>query len=87
MVIVVAITRDGRDLFEVYMDTNPFVHTFAIMVAAGARNAPDRYPWVGLGRAHVVESTIWMLACMVGYMLLGAVFAWRAKCRFRRNVF
>jgi hypothetical protein len=32
MAIVVAITRDGRDLLGAYMDTNPFVHAFAIMV-------------------------------------------------------
>jgi hypothetical protein len=25
--------------------------------------------------------------CMLGYMLLGLLFAWRAKCRLRRNIF
>ncbi|MHC4426421.1 MAG: ABC transporter permease [Planctomycetota bacterium] len=87
MTMVAAITHEGRDLVEVYMDTNPFVHAFAIMVATGTRNAPDLYPWIGLGRADVVESTIWMLVCMAGYVMLGSLFAWRAECRFRRNVF
>jgi len=89
-------TRDARDLVEIYMDTNPFVHVVVVIDATttrGAftrraqRRAPDTYHWIGFRNMGVVESTSWMLICMLGYMFLGYLFAWRAKCRFRRNVF
>jgi len=88
MVIVVGITREGRDFLEVYMNTNPFVHTTVIMEASV--NKPGSYRWLSFGRQAVldgVESTAWMLVCMVGYMLLGFLFAWRAEFRFRQNIF
>ncbi len=77
------------DLFRAYMDTNPFVHA-VVVIDATANENPVKigdYNWIGFRRTDVVESTSWMLICMVGYMLLGAFFAWRAKCRFRRNIF
>ena len=79
-------TRDARDFVEAYMDTNPFVHAIVVMDATGRRDIVP-YRWVGFGRMDVVKSTSWMLICMAGYMLLGVFFAWRAKCRFRRNIF
>jgi ABC-2 type transport system permease protein len=82
------ITHDDG-LTEFYMDTNPFVHAVVIMDTTVSRGSDTlgRYNWVGIGRQYVMESTSWMLACMAGYMLLGAVFLWRAKCRLRRNIF
>ncbi|MGB2861906.1 MAG: hypothetical protein WBC05_01145, partial [Sedimentisphaerales bacterium] len=82
-------TRDARDLTEAYIDTNPFVHMGNIMIAtAGDKPAQiGRYHWPGHGNLRAMESTAWMSACMVGYILIGSLFAWRAKHRFRRNIF
>jgi ABC-type transport system involved in multi-copper enzyme maturation permease subunit len=82
-------TRDARELVEAYIDTNPFVHMGNIMIAT-AGGKPDKtgtYYWPGQGTLNATESTVLMLACMVGYILIGFLFAWRAKCQFRRKIF
>jgi ABC-2 type transport system permease protein len=82
-------TRDARDFVEAYMDTNPFVHA-VVVIDATANENPVRitsYNWIGSRNHRVVGATAWMLTCMAGYILLGTIFAWRAKCRFRRNIF
>jgi ABC-2 type transport system permease protein len=82
-------TRDARDFVEAYMDTNPFVHAVVVIDATTNEN-PVRitsYNWIGSRNSRVVGATAWMLTCMAGYILLGAFFAWRAKCRFRCNIF
>ncbi len=82
------ITHEG-DFAEAYMDTNPFVHAVVIIDATANENPVKigSYSWIGSRRSDVVQSTSWMLTCLAGYMLLGAFFAWRAKCRFRRDIF
>jgi len=83
------LTRDARELAEAYIDTNPFVHIGNIMIAT-AGGKPEKtgsYYWPGQGTLDAANSTIWMSACMVGYILIGFLFAWRAKHRFRRNIF
>ena len=82
-------TRDARELVEAYIDTNPFVHVGNIMIAtAGEEPYKIRsYYWPGQGTLNAVGSTIWMLVCMVGYILIGFLFAWRAKHQFRRRIF
>ncbi len=82
-------THEARYLVEVYMDTNPFVHVGSIMMAtAGEKPAKmGSYYWPGHGTMNATESTVWMSACMVGYILIGFLFAWRAKHRFRRKIF
>jgi ABC-type transport system involved in multi-copper enzyme maturation permease subunit len=82
-------TRELRDLVEAYIDTNPFVHMGNIIIATVGEK-PYRigsYYWPGQGTLNVIGSTILMLVCMVGYILIGLMFAWRAKCQFRRKIF
>ena len=88
LVLIAGITHEG-DFVEAYMDTNPFVHAVVVIDATANENPVKigSYNWIGSRRTDVVESTSWMLVCMAGYMLLGAFFAWRAKCRFRCNIF
>ena len=83
------LTREVRDLTEAYVDTNPFVHMGNIIIATAGNNhaSVGKFYWPGHGTTNVIESTVWMLACMVGYILIGFMFAWRAKHRFRRNIF
>jgi ABC-type transport system involved in multi-copper enzyme maturation permease subunit len=78
-----------RDLVEVYIDTNPFVHIVNIMIATSGEESAKigSYYWPGQGRMRATQSTIWMLFCMVCYILTGFLFAWRAKHQFRRKIF
>lgn len=76
-----------NDLAEIYMDTNPLVHAFAVMDGTVKRGHAGDYDWIQGHNLTAFESTIWMLICMVCYMFLGYMFAWRAKCRVRRNIF
>ena len=82
-------THETRDLVEVYIDTNPFVHVGSIMFATASEKPVkmESYYWPGHGILNATESTVWMSACMVGYILIGFLFAWRAKHRFRRKIF
>ena len=82
-------TREARELVEAYMDTNPYVHMGNIMIATAGEKAvkTGSYYWPGQGTLNAAESTVLMLACMVGYILIGSLFAWRAKHRLRRNIF
>jgi len=83
------LSRETRELVEAYVDTNPFVHIGNIIIATVGGNPMNKesYYWPGQGTMGAVKSTIWMLACMVGYILIGFLFAWRARHRFRRNIF
>jgi ABC-type transport system involved in multi-copper enzyme maturation permease subunit len=82
-------SREARELVEAYIDTNPFVHMGNIMVATAGKKADHvgRYYWPGHGNLNATESTVWMLGCMGGYIIIGSIFAWRAKCQFRRKIF
>jgi len=81
-----AITH-SNDLAEDYMDTNPFVHAVVSIDATAGKSAPSGYWWLGSRGGQVFDATVWMLSCMAVYVSLGLLFAWRAKCRFRRNIF
>jgi ABC-type transport system involved in multi-copper enzyme maturation permease subunit len=83
--IAAGIGRAGGDLFEAYIATNPMVHAGVVM--DGTTGTLGSYYWPGFNSLNAAGSTVWMITCMLGYMLLGVLFAWRAKCRFRRNIF
>jgi hypothetical protein len=85
LLLTSSITRDAH-VAENYMDTHPLVHAVISIDAAGGKSAPTSYDWLG-SRSQVFEATVWMLACMAGYVFLGAILAWRAQSRFRRNIF
>jgi len=88
LAILGAIDSDLRPMVEVYMDTNPFVHSIVIMEAAIGN--PGNYRWVSFDSSQdtgTFGSTIWMLICAAGYLSVGFLFSRRAKKRFRRNVF
>jgi ABC-type transport system involved in multi-copper enzyme maturation permease subunit len=62
-----------EDLAETYFDTDT--------------SSPGDYNWLGSPSLNLLESTGWMAFCMLAYLTLGWLFAWRAKRRLRRNVF
>jgi hypothetical protein len=80
--------RGSRYLAELYMDTNPFVHVVAILEATvGELDTYDWFSFRGGNSMNLVESTVWIIVCTVGYIFLGFLFAWRAMCRFRCHIF
>ena len=84
---------DHYETFERYMSVNPVVQ--ALVVAEGAcgeYNADSTlanldYNWPSDDFDGFGYTTILLLLTMVSYMLIGLFFAWRAKCRLRRNIF
>jgi hypothetical protein len=85
-----AFFKEGRPLAEIWMNTNPFVHVVTILEATVGRLDVDGYRWFYFSHGNVMSvwrSTVWILECAAGYTLLGLLFAWRAKCRFRRRIF
>ncbi|MBA7477786.1 hypothetical protein ES707_13200 [subsurface metagenome] len=88
MALILAISRSGEDIIENYCEIIPFVQGVLVMdVAAGSSGSlegPVHWP---SGQMDIMESTFLMIKFMLGYMLVGLLFAWRAKCRFRKHVF
>jgi hypothetical protein len=89
-----AITTNESDFLETYILANPVVQTVVIMEGAGgSRNATSNlsnlnYNWPsGRGWNNIRSTTNILLITMLIYMSLGLLFAWRAKCRLRRNIF
>lgn len=85
---------NNHDLLELNMSVNPVVQAGVIMEGAGGtRNAGKElsrldYDWPqGSYWGNFGPTTIILFFTMLSYMLLGFLFAWRAKCRFRRNIF
>lgn len=85
MGLVIAITRGDMDIVSVYFDTHPFIQAGVLM--DGATSKVSSYYWPGSDSRNALESTLWLTLCMTGYMAVGLCFLWRAKCRFRRNIF
>jgi ABC-type transport system involved in multi-copper enzyme maturation permease subunit len=83
--LITGIGRAGQDIFEAYIAVNPMVHAGVVM--DGTAGTLGSYDWPSFSSLSAARSTVWMITCMLGYMLLGVLFAWRAKCRFRRNIF
>jgi ABC-type transport system involved in multi-copper enzyme maturation permease subunit len=79
--------RSMRDIKEYYLNVVPFIQATAVMVASDfSYPAWSSYDWPDHDRGPL-ESTCLILTVMLGYMLLGAFFAWCAKRRFRRDIF
>jgi ABC-type transport system involved in multi-copper enzyme maturation permease subunit len=90
--LVSQLTRED-DAFGAYVSANPAAQATVIMSGAGgAWNARAGlssldYKWPN-DEWHKVGSTNGvLLVFMLIYIFVGLLFAWRAKCRFRRNVF
>jgi ABC-type transport system involved in multi-copper enzyme maturation permease subunit len=80
------ISRANESFFEMYIDTNPFVHVVAIIDGTVDEHTPDYYNWAA-DRRDIAESTYWMLTCAFIYTVIGFFFVMLAVCRMRRNLF
>jgi ABC-type transport system involved in multi-copper enzyme maturation permease subunit len=91
--MVTTITREG-EVLDGYMAAHPVVQASVIMGgAAGKWNAQTglsrldyNWPLSGHGEGAWATTGVLLIAMLV-YVFAGLLFAWRAKCRFRRNVF
>jgi len=69
--------RSMHDLREFYLNLVPFFQAAALM---------SSYNWPAPDRGNL-ESTYFIPTVVLVYMLLGVLFAWCAKRRFRRDIF
>jgi ABC-type transport system involved in multi-copper enzyme maturation permease subunit len=88
------ISRDKADVFEAYVSANPVVQATTIMGGAGGkRNAEMKlskleFNWPpSIHGEGIYSTTGLLLITTLIYISAGFLFAWRAKCRLRRNIF
>ena len=86
MLFLIEIARMGDDLVKNYCNAIPFVQAVVVMDGTANRGALQQFSWPE-GPVTALASTLFMLTFMIGYVFLGFLFAWRAKCQFRRNIF
>ena len=90
--LVATITHDD-DILWTYISANPVMQAFVIMNGAGGNYNATRslsrlnYEWPSSSDYNVWSTTSILLITMLIYVSIGLFFAWRAKCRFRRNIF
>ena len=92
--VATTISRDKAEVFEAYVSANPVVQATTIMGGAGGqRNATMKlskleFNWPPSIHCEGVYSTTGLLLITtLIYISAGFLFAWRAKCRLRRNIF
>jgi ABC-type transport system involved in multi-copper enzyme maturation permease subunit len=92
--VTATISRDRVEVFEAYVSANPVVQATTIMGGAGgqdnAKTKLSRLDFNWLSGSHsegIYSTTALLLVTTLIYISAGFLFAWRAKCRFRRNIF
>jgi len=88
--MIAGISREA-DLLEVYVLANPMVQAIVIMLGTVDYDVHRGVWQLSFEWPHGSESFIFTMrvffVTMLMHVLLGFLFAWRAKCRFRRNIF
>ncbi len=78
-----------HDAFNLYLSTNPVIQAVVIMdmgnMDSNLSNLEYDWPFYDLDELGATNVFLWIT--MLIYMSMGLLFAWRAKCRFRRNIF
>jgi ABC-type transport system involved in multi-copper enzyme maturation permease subunit len=90
MLGIIGLMNNRSDIGEVCVLANPMVQSIVIMLGT-VGEAHDglqqlRFEWP-FGNEGFGFTMCVLLVNMGIHVLVGALFAWRAKCRFRRNVF
>jgi len=91
---LVSVFTHDYDIFGYLVSANPTAQLAILMQGAGGKwNAQAgfsnlNFAWPGVSSWHKVWPTTGLVIIyMLIYTATGILFAWRAKCRFRRNVF
>lgn len=85
--LILEVGGASPDIEAANLDVNPFIHALVIMDSTVGEGGVPNYDWPGTRNMSAAESAVWMLKCAGVYAFLGFLFAWRAKCRLRRNIF
>jgi len=93
MLGLVSVFTQEYDIFRDLVSANPAAQITILMNGAGGKwNAQAgfsnlNFPWPDSSWRKLWPTTGLVLIYMLIYTFAGAAFGWRAKCRFRRNVF
>jgi ABC-type transport system involved in multi-copper enzyme maturation permease subunit len=93
MLGLVSVFTQEYDIFEDLVSINPAAQITILMNGAGGKwNAQAgfsslNFSWPDSSWRKAWPTTGLVLIYMLIYTVAGAAFGWRAKCRFRRNVF
>jgi ABC-type transport system involved in multi-copper enzyme maturation permease subunit len=93
MVGLVSVFTQDYDKVGKLMSANPAVQLYLLMDGSGGSfNARAglsnlNYKWPDNSLRKIWPTTGLLITYMLIYTAAGVIFAWRAKCRFRRNVF
>ena len=93
MLGLVSVITQEYDIFGDLVSANPAAQIALLMDGAGGRfNARTdvsklNYQWPDTSLRKIWPTTGLVLIYMLIYTVAGVAFGWRAKCRFRRNVF
>jgi len=78
-----------HDAVNLYLSTNPVIQAVVIMdmgnTGSDLSNLEYNWPFHDLDELGATNVFLWIT--MLVYMSLGLFLAWRAKCRFRKNIF
>ena len=92
--LITSIQSDESEVFMTYISANPVLQVTTVMEgAAGEINAKTKlsrleFDWPTDIPDEGAYATIGILLIIaLIYASVGVLFAWRAKCRFRRNIF
>ena len=93
MFLTLDILDESDDFAEDCLDINPFIQTIVVIDATAERHYDSeqhrslRYRWPSRRDKGAWTANWILLMYMAIYMFVAVAFAWRAKCRLRRNVF
>ncbi len=93
LMILVAEIANEHDIFEITIIPNPVVQAIVIMEECGGENNAHKslgqlsFNWPDSGHKDFSTSMGILLTSMFCYSFVGFIFAWRAKCLFRKKIF
>lgn len=85
--MVLAITRSGDDLIELYADMIPVVQIGVVTGATAGGGPIGSYDWARGNMNTVADATLWILLSATIYGVISLVFLARAAARLRKQPF
>jgi ABC-type transport system involved in multi-copper enzyme maturation permease subunit len=78
-----------HDTINLYLSTNPVIQAVVIMDLGNTDSdlSDLKYDWPFNDLDELGATNVFLCITMLIYMSLGLFLAWRAKCRFRSNIF
>ena len=83
MFFATELAHTSNNFAEAYVDSIPFIQSIALMEGGVPVSGGMRYYM----KLNGVEVLFYLVVTTSMYGAIGCLFAWRAKCRFRKNIF